>query len=614
MGRLLLVSRLVGRDLRRRPAQAALLLLVIMAATTTLTLGLALGGVTRQPYQQTRTVTAGPDVVDSYSDFPPMPKGATPAAALSAMAALARASDVTGHGGPYPVGWATLRAGKLTAGAFAEGRSRGRSAIDQPRLIQGSWVSADGVVVERSFADTLGVHVGTRLTLNRRQFRVAGIAVSAADSPYPNADLVTGGNPFGSNDCGMVWVTEPIATSLASTALPLSYILNLRLGDAPQAPAFAAAHSTGPFQLLLVRPWQDIEQVDTNLVRSEQTALLVGSMLLGLLGVASVAVIVGARMAEQTRRVGLLKAVGSTPGLVAAVLLTENLFLAVAAAAAGLGAGWLAAPLLTSPGSGLVGTAGPPSVTVGTVGLVAAVAVAVAMLATFVPAVRAARVSTIEALADMARPPRRRRLVIAGSRRLPVPLLLGVRLAARRPRRSVLALVSVTITVTIIVAVLSVHARQDQVQLAVGGLSALANPRFARVDQVLLILTITLAALAAVDAVFITQATAIDGRHSVALSRALGATPDQVAGALIVAQLIPAALGALLGIPVGLSLIAAVAHSQGGAPTLPVPPVWWLVLAVAGVLLVLAVLTAVPAPARVRRSPAEILQAESVTG
>ena len=87
-----------------------------------------------------------------------------------------------------------------------------------------------------------------------------------------------------------------------------------------------------------------------------------------------------------------------------------------------------------------------------------------------------------------------------------------------------------------------------------------------------------------------------------------------MAGALIVAQLIPAAVGAGLGIPAGLSLIAAVAHSQGGAPTLPVPPVWWLVLAVAGVLLVLAVLTAVPAHASVRRSPAEILQAESVTG
>ena len=41
-------------------------------------------------------------------------------------------------------------------------------------------------------------------------------------------------------------------------------------------------------------------------------------------------------MAEQTRRVGLLKAVGGTPGLTAIVLLAENLVVALVAA----GPGW----------------------------------------------------------------------------------------------------------------------------------------------------------------------------------------------------------------------------------------------------------------------------------
>src|ERR1700730_1207117 len=54
-------------------------------------------------------------------------------------------------------------------------------------------------------------------------------------------------------------------------------------------------------------------------------------------------------MAEHTRRVGLLKAVGGTPGLVAAVLLAENLLVALVAAAAGLLGGWLGAPLITPP-------------------------------------------------------------------------------------------------------------------------------------------------------------------------------------------------------------------------------------------------------------------------
>ncbi len=604
MSKVRLLLRLVARDLRRRPWQAALLLVAIMAATTTLTMGLALAGVTSQPYQQTRTATSGPDVVASYLDLPPMPPGATPAAALAAMTALVRAPGVTGHGGPYPVSWARLRAGKFTAGVMAEGRDTTRAAIDQPKLIQGSWISADGVVFERSFADALGLRVGERVTLDNRPFRVAGIAVTAANAPYPGADFIVSGTPYPSNECGMVWVSDAVARSLASRVLPLSYLLNLRLANPASAQSFAQARAAYKSGVLDLTPWQQIAQEDGNLVKNAQRVLLIGSWLLSLLAVASVAVLVGGRMAEQTRRVGLLKAVGGTPGLVAAVLLAENLLLALAAAAAGLLAGWLAAPLLTSSGAGLVGTPGAPSLAAATVGWAVVLAVSVAMLATLVPAVRAARTSTVSALADAPRAPRRQRVLVAFSRRLPPPLLLGVRLAARRPRRSLLSGASVLVTATTVVAVLTVHAHQAQQKVA--GFSALANPREERLDQVLLVLTITLAALAAVTAIFVTQATAADARHSSALTRALGATPDQIAAALCLAQLIPAAPAVLLGMPAGIVLVESVRH---GATT-TVPPAWWLAAMAVGMLAALAVLTVIPARAGSRLPVAEILQAD----
>src|ERR1019366_4910048 len=112
--------------------------------------------------------------------------------------------------------------------------------------------------------------------------------------------------------------------------------------------------------------WQQISGQDAKTVANQRLVLLIGSWLLGLLAVASVAVLVG-----------------GTPGLVAAVLLAEYLALALIAAAAGLVAGWLAAPLLTSPSffAGLVGTLGAPSLTVPEAGLVAAVALAVAVAA-----------------------------------------------------------------------------------------------------------------------------------------------------------------------------------------------------------------------------------------
>jgi putative ABC transport system permease protein len=57
VGKLLLIGRLIGRDLRYRPAQAVLLL-EISAAATVLSLALALHGVTQHPFQQTRAATA----------------------------------------------------------------------------------------------------------------------------------------------------------------------------------------------------------------------------------------------------------------------------------------------------------------------------------------------------------------------------------------------------------------------------------------------------------------------------------------------------------------------------------------------------------------------------
>src|SRR5580698_6241376 len=74
MGRLRLICRLAVRDLRRRRVEALLLLVAFTAATTTLALGLALNGVTNQPYLQTRNATAGPDVVLQVN-----PNGSAPA-------------------------------------------------------------------------------------------------------------------------------------------------------------------------------------------------------------------------------------------------------------------------------------------------------------------------------------------------------------------------------------------------------------------------------------------------------------------------------------------------------------------------------------------------------
>jgi putative ABC transport system permease protein len=612
VGRLLLVTRLAARDLRWRKGEALMLLIAITAATMTLTLGLVLHGVTSAPYQRTKDATAGPDAVATA--FPQQSGPKSNPAGLASLGPVARAAGVTGRSGPYPVAFPVLRANGDTDAVLAEGRTSAPAAVDQPRLTQGSWVQPGTVVVERSFAAALGIRVGEVLTLNGRRFRVGGVAVTAAFET--NGIGFLEGSARWPNP-GLVWLSDAAARSLATTAHPLGYVLNVRLAQPASAEAFADRFDPGGYNSnsgsIYVIPWQDISMNDGLLVRAEQHILLVGSWLLAVIAMASLAVLVGGRMADQNRRVGLLKAVGATPGVVTRVLLAEYLAVASIAAVLGLVAGRLAAPLFTSPGSGLLGAAAAPPVGPATVAVVIAVALGVAVAATLVPALRAARASTASALADAPRPVRRRGWLVTLSARLPVPLLLGTRLAARRPRRAVLGALTIGVTVTGIVAVLYAHAAIDTGEFAtsvgqanVGLFDVGFVSPAARADEVLFVVTSLLAVLAVVNTLFVTWATVQDTRKAAALTRSLGATARQLVAGLSASQVGPALIGAVLGIPGGLELFT-VANQGGAART---PPVWWLIAAAFGAVLAVAGFIVAPARASVRRPVAEVLAQE----
>ena len=338
-----------------------------------------------------------------------------------------------------------------------------------------------------------------------------------------------------------------------------------------------------------------------------QQILTPGAWLAIALALAGVAVLAGGRMAEQTRRVGQLKAAGGTPALVAAVLLAEHLLLALVAAVLGLAIGGLASPLLSNAGAGLVGAPGAPALVPATVALVFGVALGVTLGATLVPAFRAARVSTVRALANAARPPRRHAMLIVIAAWLPVPLLIGLRLIARLPRRALLGAASTAVAVTGIVAVLAYHHAAVGQHGPFDWFAGLTDPETGRVSEVMTVLTIVLVTLAAVNAIVAGWATALDARQPSALSRALGGTPRQVTGGLSAAQVLPALPGALIGIPLGI-LLFMVMNSAG---VISVPPTLWLVAVVLGALVAVGALTAVPASFGARQPVAPILQSEA---
>lgn len=186
-----------------------------------------------------------------------------------------------------------------------------------------------------------------------------------------------------------------------------------------------------------------------------------------------------------------------------------------------------------------------------------------------------------------------------------MPLLLGLRLVARRPRRALLSLASVAVTAAGIVAVLAFHAA---VQLNTAGPSrGPGNPVFDRDAQVLMALTVVLLGLSGLNAICAAWATVLDIGRASALARALGASPRQVTAGIAAAQALPAVPGVLLGIPLGIGLFDVSAQGAG----VVVPPVSWLAGAALGTVVVLAALAAVPARVGAARPVSPALSADS---
>jgi putative ABC transport system permease protein len=575
--------------------QSALLLMMIATTATTLALGLTIRHVSENPFARTRAVTRGPDVVAEYQANPGQPTSL--ASAVREFRPLLHAPGVVSTAGPFPLALTQLHAPGIDVPVQAEGRDLAPTAIDRPLVTAGHWVQPGGIVVERGFAQALGLRVGQTVRLGSTRFKIVGIALTTAQAAYPAAEP------------GLIWLTRAAAATLATSKQPLGFALDLKLApDQTNAfnnsPANNNWGNTEPNSIMI--GWQAIREIDYKVTSIDQSVLLIVSWLMAMVAIASIAIAVGSRLAEQTRRVGLLKAVGATPRLVTLLLLVENLVLAIAATAVALFAASLAVPLLTNDEAGLLGTPGAPGLTVATVLEVLAAAIVVAAGATIVPAWRAARTSTVRALNEPSRPPSRRPRVIALSARLPVPLLLALRIAARRPLRALLACASTTIAVAMLVAAITLHYALNVHVQQTDSNTFLIQGGHTQVVQVVNLLSAILVVLAAAAAMLVTWATVADAQRPTALARALGATPRQITAGLAGTQLLPALVAGCLGIPLGLALYDLAGGNAGEAG----PPLLALLPVIPATLLAITALTALPARIGAARSVADVLRAE----
>ena len=110
-------------------------------------------------------------------------------------------------------------------------------------------------------------------------------------------------------------------------------------------------------------PWQDVASRQAEQLANERVAVVFGSTLLVILALASLVVLVGGRMTDEVRRIGMLKAAGATPGFVTRLLLTSYLAIGLVAAVLGIAGGRLLAPRLVTLSAGLLGNSGATTLT-----------------------------------------------------------------------------------------------------------------------------------------------------------------------------------------------------------------------------------------------------------
>jgi putative ABC transport system permease protein len=613
MRSLRLAARLAARNLRRRPGQALLLLVTLTIATGVLGVAMSVYGSADAAWDRAWRATNGFHVGLTVYHPPDEPGDRAFVADLRRRAGeLTRTSGVVGAGGPWTHLYGSIQIAGGSEDLTAEIRDPGAYQVDQPLVTSGRWLDGDGdgVVLEGGLAATLRAGPGDTVTINGRPFPVRGVASTVSRGRFPLSRPA------------QVWVTPRTAQRMRALGMTEEgFELQLRLADPDRADGFVAAHSSA-FDLSdprssvvsYMESWRQRRAESHSDIDIMAGTLFAAGTLIAILTIATAAVLIAGRMAAQVRQVGTLKAVGVTPRQVVLVLLLEHLAIAAVATAIGLGIGRLLARPIAATSVTVLGRPEPPPLMPARVGIVAAAAFAVVLLGTVRPALRGIRQSTLRSLVAGPRPPRRpgRLASLAASAGLPLPGVLGLRSAWRRPGRLLTNATGLALGVAMIVVVLGLRASLGLLRLKPPEPGHAASDAAVAIlyDQIRAVIFSTaglLLLLGTINAFIVATFAARDAARNHAVLRAVGATPRQTVTALIVSQLAACALAVAAGIPLGLGLWSLM--EGGDLPPVSVSGSSLALLAVA-VPVAFAAIVSVPARLLARRRVAPQLTYE----
>jgi putative ABC transport system permease protein len=585
-----MLVRLAFAGIRSRLLASALTIAIAAAAGAMIVLALEVRSSGVDPWQRTFDEANGAHVlanVPSQADA----------------VAIGELPGVTERSAPVPIVFATMGLRGRTEPLQLAGLS-GRTTVNVPVPTAGSQLREGGIVLERSLAEALGISVGDTLEVSSDDgsigVPVLGTAVVPSQARYPRS------NP------GLAWVTRTALARVEPDRARWRWTEAVRLADPSAAAAFsdrAAARFPGTASragAVSFETWQ--AQRDNALGDAQGTQVVVTLFTILLLVVAFIVVgiLVGARVTEQHRQIGLLKACGFTPRQVGLVFALESAALGVAAAVLGFALGAILAPRLAAPSAETL--LGSPTIAANPWHVVVAACVVLPVLfaGALIAARRSTRFTAMEAIeAGRSSPPDSRLSRALVRSVLPITVGLGLRDLLCRGGRAFLLGAAIAVTGAVVVSALSLDATLD------------AQPASVVSDfpDELLILIYTLdAVLLLITATTLVAVVLLSVRERIrdyGVLKAIGLTPGQIVSAVVGSHVAVGVLASLVAIPLGIGLYLALFAIAGDTSENAVIAPWWslaLIPIVTAVVVVAA--TGLPAWLATRIHAADALRYE----
>jgi putative ABC transport system permease protein len=609
------MALLVLARLRSHVGRSLVLILVVAAAACIALAGLAVLDVAEDPWAPLVAETYGGDVVLDEVARRPDP------AALAALPGVEAVGDLLESGD------AALRVGgEVILVSLRRMPDREAMVIDRPSVRTGDWfASGDEVVFEATLADVLGLHVGDEVTLSGEQARTVQLVGTAATTMMPN---------YPERIPGTIFAPDALYDAIAPVGEP-GWSIGLRLADPSQAHAVATDINEGP-----LAPDENCT-IDGGCARTGDnirsnafpdridglaTTMLFFAVLMLIAAVILIVTLLGSRLVSEARELTLLQVAGVTPARLALIFAAEHTVLAMAGVGAGTLVALVVAPRIAQSVATALGSVST-DLSLADIGGVGVTAVVLAATVSAIGGWRAARRSLALVARGSTGPVHKSRmaaLAIAFSSR--ATLALGLKDVASRRGRATAVVLSVALAVMIAVAVVGLGTPQPDPELQISPTAELpADPSEISglrgvpsvvsadgTDRIMNLVATLQVLLGGVAVLTLLAAAAMSMRERIrelGTLHALGCTTTQLVGASAISQGALGAIGAAIGVPLGLGLYSVLQDARGvvleGGP-----PATALLLVALAAVATAATTAAIPALLIQRNPTSEALAAE----